>query len=488
MRQAREVGGALGHAGALRLVRLVEQGRGERVVGVHGDVVAVWHVSEHLKASAAHGLLLLHAAHELRLGDDQRRRGGRHGGELHLVRLAGERAFEDGLEGFLLLLVEGGAELFVLFNELVGDVGVDALELQVGVGLLELAHDVGGERTVHHEHRVATVRGFFHVAVLEARVGRVGQDDLAVLVFLGFANHRHHLLVRVALSGGVLVEEELLGAFGKLLVGEHAVLHKDAQVVPLSLKRFAVLLEHLRELVADLLADVAGDFLDVGVLLEVRAAHVQGDVRRINHAVKQRQEIGDDVLHVVRDEDLVGVEVDAVLLQVHLLLQLGEVEDARQVEGEVHVEVNVEQRVLEVHGVEVPVEFLVVFVGEVCGLLGPRGLRLVHHKRHVHAHLLHVPLVVLRAFWIVDVLRLGALHDFHRHELAVRVQDLADALLREVFLGVVRDVQDDVRSGRVLVNVLKREVGRTVAAPLYSLAAFALAERDDVHAVGHHEG
>ena len=60
--------------------------------------------------------------------------------------------------------------------------------------------------------------------------------------------------------------------------------------------------------------------------------------------------------------------------------------------------------------------------------------------------------------------------------------------MREVFLGVVRDVQDDVRSGRVLVDVLKREVGRTVAAPLHSLAAFALAERDDVHAVGHHEG
>ena len=87
--------------------------------------------------------------------------------------------------------------------------------------------------------------------------------------------------------------------------------------------------------------------------------------------------------------------MDAVLLQVHLLLQLGEVEDACQVEGEVHVEVDVEQRVLKIHGVEVPVEFLVVLVAEVRGLLGPCRLRFVHHKRHLDADLLHVAVFVL---------------------------------------------------------------------------------------------
>ena len=95
----------------------------------------------------------------------------------------GKAPSKDGLQGFFLLLVQGRAELLVLFNELVGDVGVDTLELQVGVGLLELAHDVGGERAVHHEHRVAPVRGFLHVAVLALCVGRVGRMTLPCLSF-----------------------------------------------------------------------------------------------------------------------------------------------------------------------------------------------------------------------------------------------------------------------------------------------------------------
>ena len=89
----------------------------------------------------------------------------------------------------------------------------------------------------------------------------------------------------VAFASGVLVQKEFLGALGKLLVGEHAVLHEDAQVVPLGLKRLAVLFEHLRELVADLLADVTRNLLDVRVLLKVGAAHVQGNVWRIDHPV-----------------------------------------------------------------------------------------------------------------------------------------------------------------------------------------------------------
>ncbi len=149
---------------------------------------------------------------------------------------------------------------------------------------------------------------------------------------------------------------------------------------------------------------------------------------------------------------------------------------------------DVEQRVLEVHGVEVPVEFLVVLVVEIRGLFGPGGLRLVHHKRHVHADLLHLAVLVGCALGVVDVLRLRALHDFHWHELAVGVQDVADAALLEVFLCVVGDVQDDVRAGRVLADVFEGEVGRSVAAPLHRLAAFALAERDDVHLLGNHKG
>ena len=158
--------------------------------------------------------------------------------------------------------------------------------------------------------------------------------------------------------------------------------------------------------------------------------------------MQQGQEIEHDVL-VVCDEHLVGVQVDAVFLQVHLLLQLGEVQDACQVEGEVDVEVDVEQQVLEVHGVEVPVEFGVVLVLEVRGFL-VNGLGFVDHKGDVDTDFLDVAFIVLGALGVVHVLGLGALDNFHRHELAVGVQDLTNAFLCQVFLGVFRDVRHNV--------------------------------------------
>ena len=71
LRQARQVGRLLGQGVALGFVRFVEEAGGQGVVGVDRDFVAVGHVSKHLESTAAHGLLLLHAAHEFRLGDGQ---------------------------------------------------------------------------------------------------------------------------------------------------------------------------------------------------------------------------------------------------------------------------------------------------------------------------------------------------------------------------------------------------------------------------------
>ena len=153
--------------------------------------------------------------------------------------------------------------------------------------------------------------------------------------------------------------------------------------------------------------------------------------------MQQGQKVRDDVFDIVRDEHLVGIQMDAVFLHVHLLLQLGKVEDAGQVKWEIHVEVDVEQRILKIHRVQVLVEFLVVLIGEIGRLFGPGRLRFVHHKGDLHRDLLHIAFLVLGTFWVVDGLGVGALDNFHRHELAVGVQDLADARLFEVFFGIL---------------------------------------------------
>ena len=79
---------------------------------------------------------------------------------------------------------------------------------------------------------------------------------------------------------------------------------------------------------------------------------------------------------MVGDEHLVAVELNLVLLQFDAGLDLGEVEDTRQVEGVVHVQVNPEQRLV-AHGVERAVERLVVFVFQRRRGFGPQGLHTV---------------------------------------------------------------------------------------------------------------
>ena len=94
--------------------------------------------------------------------------------------------------------------------------------------------------------------------------------------------------------------------------------------------------------------------------------------------MKQHQELGHDALHVVCHKYLVTEQLDAVALEVEVRLNLGEVENTREVEGIVDVEVNPEQGLVG-YGVELAVELLVVLVLQVGRLLRPQGLSVVNH-------------------------------------------------------------------------------------------------------------
>ena len=77
--------------------------------------------------------------------------------------------------------------------------------------------------------------------------------------------------------------------------------------------------------------------------------------------MEQCEEVGHDAFHLVGHEHLVAVELDLVALQFDVRLDAGEVEDTREVERIVNVEVNPEQRLV-LHGIECAVERLVVLV------------------------------------------------------------------------------------------------------------------------------
>ena len=244
---------------------------------------------------------------------------------------------------------------------------------------------------------------------------------------------------------------------------------------------------------------MGGDFLHVGVLLQVGAGDVERNVRGVDHAVQQRQEVRHDVLDVVGDEHLVAVEVNLVALQVHLLLQLREVQDARQVEGEVHVEVNLEQRLLEVHRVERPVEVEVILVLEIGRGLEPDGVGVVDNAGLLDGHALDVAFLVFGALRVVDVLGLGAEDDRDRHELAVLLENAGDASVLTEFGSILSEVEHDVGAVELVLRAAEGlevvfgdgahlEVRGAIAGPLHGHGVLALAPGVDVHAVGDHEG
>ena len=94
--------------------------------------------------------------------------------------------------------------------------------------------------------------------------------------------------------------------------------------------------------------------------------------------MQQGQELRDDTLYLVCDEYLVAIELDFVTLQVDIRLDTWEVQDTREVEGIIDIQVNPEHRLI-AHRVEGTVETLVVLVLQVGRCLGPQRLHIIYN-------------------------------------------------------------------------------------------------------------
>ena len=223
---------------------------------------------------------------------------------------------------------------------------------------------MGIQLAVHQEHVIALGLGSLHIGVLAFDVRRIQVHALLVLVSLVAFHGSLVFIEREELAVRVLEEGELHRAVAELLVREHAVLDEELEVVPLGLEVRPLVLEDVLQAVGDLLGDVGRDLLDVGVALQVAAGDVQRDVRRVDDTVQQRHEVRDDVVHMVRHEHLVAVQGDLVPVDGDALLDLREVQDTGEVERIVHVQVDVEQRLL-VHRIQGAVEREVIFLLEV---------------------------------------------------------------------------------------------------------------------------
>ena len=327
--------------------------------------------------------------------------------------------------------------LAFFWNQLVEHVAVDAGKTNLFFGALDLLDPVTRDRRVEQYHVVALSFSFLNVAVLAVFVGRVEHHFCALFVGLQRADFLEVLVDRVVLVVYCAAEQaELLRTLKKLVVGHHSVLDNDGDVLELLLEVGAVGLEHFFELVGNFFGNVAADFFDVSVGLQVAARYVQRNVLRVDDPVQHHQEFRNDSLDVVGDKNLRLVELDFVLVQLHVGLDFREEQNSGQIKRVVHVHVDVKERLLKRVGVEGLVERLVVFVGKLAWLFGPRGAVGVDYVGNFFGF----PLRVFAFGGCVVALVLLATDDGHAHESCVLLQQLVDLELLEKFFGIAVNV------------------------------------------------
>ena len=367
------------------------------------------------------------------------------------------------------------------------------------------------EDAVHQQDIIAFLLGLGDVGVLFVDVSGVQIDDVLVLVGLQSLDLVAIVVQLEVLSFSVFQQSELHSALAEFLLGQHTVLDENLDVVPLLLKLrveslrlvssvslafrfplFAFRFRHLLQLVGHLLADVLGNFLHIAVALQVAAAHVQRDVRAVEHAVQQHQVFGHHALDAVGYKHLIAIQLYLVAVGVDGLAHLREIEYARQVEGIVDIQMYLEQRIFEVHRVQFVVELLVVLVGQRRRGLLPGRVGVVDDARHLLFDAFRaLGLVLAFANFLkfslaVHPLALFAKTDGHRHKAAVFLQQLQNLLFLKEFLAVVGDVQNDVRAAFFALAFRHFERRAAVAAPVHCRSVFP-AFGLDFNLVGHHK-
>ncbi len=421
------------------------------------DGIGLGHLTVEVHSSAE-GRHVAVTAHELGLGNQDRSTVLTQILRLYEVVVAfGQDGLEHVGEVGLLSLGHFGFLDILLTDKLVYRVCVHTGKCRVGKLGLQQVDEMGIELAVEEQDIVALVLGCLDILVLGHGIGGVEVYHLLVLVSLGGLYGLAVIVVGEELTVGVLHQGELEGPLAELLLGQHAVLYEELEVVPLLLVLLAVVLEDVLQAVSHFLSNVSGYLLDVGVGLQITPGYVQGNIRGVYHTMQQGQEIGHDILYRIGDEHLVAVKLNLVLGHVQTVLDLGEIQDTGEVEGVVHIQMDVEQRFLQ-HRIELAVELHVVLLLQIGGLLVPDGVGIVDYLVLVGIHVLAVlPLLLL------------AEGDGHGHETAVFLQQLLHFGSSGELLGIVIQIQGYLGTPVGTASLSHGKLGIALALPSYGL-------------------
>ena len=148
--------------------------------------------------------------------------------------------------------------------------------------------------------------------------------------------------------------------------------------------------------------------------------------------MKQGEEFRYNTFYLIGNEHLVAIELNLIALHVDAALDAWEVENTREVEWEVYVQVNPEQWVV-LHWIKGVIELLIVLILQCARCLCPERLNIIDN-------------VILIGLNVLAILPLGLLAESYRHghELAVLVQKFLYLALLQELLAIISNMEDDV--------------------------------------------
>lgn len=144
----------------------------------------------------------------------------------------------------------------------------------------------------------------------------------------------------------LLKEQNVLNLLIELIVLDGAIFDEGVNVLPVTLIGPPLILKEALELVRHLLGDMHLHAAHRAIILQHGTGDVQGRSGQSITPLEQHEKLRDDLFNVLRHKDLVIIELDLPLHGGEVAVDLGEIEDALEVEGIIHVEVDPEERVL----------------------------------------------------------------------------------------------------------------------------------------------
>ena len=155
--------------------------------------------------------------------------------------------------------------------------------------------------------------------------------------------------------------------------------------------------------------------------------------------MQKREVLGNDTLHLVGNEYLIAVELYLILLQLEVVVNLGEIKNTRKIERIVDVHMYVEQRLI-AHRIQLVVELFVLLLGNIQRLTSPQGLYIVDD-------VILVGIYILAIFPLLNLTKSNR----YRQEVAILLQQVAYLLLLGVLLALLREVKNDRCSALTLL-------------------------------------